>query len=81
VVYSDPFAIGRDAAELLFERLDGYRGPSRHRSVATRLVPRGSGEIPPPPDTAAARRAGLSGAQRAVERGVSAPPKAASKVG
>ena len=48
VVQSNPFAIGRLAAELLFERLDGYRGPSRQRLVATLLVPRGSGEIPHP---------------------------------
>lgn len=47
VVAQDPVAIGRAAAELLFARLDGDRGPSRHVEVPTRLIPRGSGEIPP----------------------------------
>jgi LacI family transcriptional regulator len=78
VVYADPFEIGRVAAELLFERLDGYRGPSRHRTVPTRLVARGSGEIPPPLDPAVPRTAGgrqLAGA------GVVPPSKAASSVG
>ena len=36
-----------DAAELIFARLDGYRGPSQHRTISTRLVIRGSGEIQP----------------------------------
>ncbi len=48
VVAQDPYAIGRAAAELLFARLDGYRGPSQHRTISTRLVIRGSGEIRPP---------------------------------
>jgi LacI family transcriptional regulator len=47
VVVQDPYAMGRTAAELLFARLDGYRGPSQHRTIATRLVARGSGEIRP----------------------------------
>ena len=47
VVAQDPYAIGRTAAELLFARLDGYSGPSQHRTIPTRLVVRGSGEIPP----------------------------------
>ena len=47
VVAQDPYAIGRAAAELLFARLDGYRGPSQHRTISTRLVIRGSGEIRP----------------------------------
>jgi LacI family transcriptional regulator len=47
VVAQDPYAIGRAAAELIFARLDGYRGPSQHRTISTRLVIRGSGEIPP----------------------------------
>ncbi len=48
VVAQDPYAIGRAAAELLFARLDGYTGPSQHRTISTRLVIRGSGEIAPP---------------------------------
>jgi len=47
VVAQDPYAIGRAAAELLFARLDGYAGPSEQRTISTRLVIRGSGEIRP----------------------------------
>ncbi len=47
VVAQDPYSIGRAAAELLFARLDGYRGPSQHRMISTRLIIRGSGEIRP----------------------------------
>ena len=47
VVAQDPTAIGRAAAELLFARLDGDRGPPRHIVLLTRLIPRGSGEIRP----------------------------------
>ena len=47
VVAQDPYAIGRAAAELLFARLDGYAGPSEHRTISTRLIIRGSGEIRP----------------------------------
>jgi LacI family transcriptional regulator len=46
VVAQDPYAMGRAAAELLFARLDGDGGPGVHRTIATRLVVRGSGEIP-----------------------------------
>jgi LacI family transcriptional regulator len=48
VVAQDPATLGRTAAEVLFARLDGDRGPPRHQVVPTRLVPRGSGEIPAP---------------------------------
>lgn len=48
VVAQDPYAIGRAAAELLFARIDGYTGPSQHRTISTRLIIRGSGEIRPP---------------------------------
>ena len=47
VVAQDPVALGRHAAELLFSRLDGYRGPSRHVVVPVPLLVRGSGELPP----------------------------------
>jgi LacI family transcriptional regulator len=50
VVAQDPYAMGRAAAELLFARLDGYGGPSQHRTISTRLVIRGSGEIRPHED-------------------------------
>ncbi len=48
VVAQDPYGIGRQAAELMFSRMDGYHGPSRHVTLATPLIQRGSGEIPPP---------------------------------
>jgi LacI family transcriptional regulator len=47
VVAQDPYAIGTAAAELIFHRLDGYRGPSQHRTIPTELIVRGSGEIRP----------------------------------
>jgi LacI family transcriptional regulator len=47
VVAQDPHALGRSAAELLFSRLDGHEGPSRHVVIPTRLIERGSGELPP----------------------------------
>jgi len=48
VVAQDPYALGRDAAELLFERMDGHEGPGRTVVLPTRLIPRGSGETAPP---------------------------------
>ncbi len=48
VVTYDPAEVGRKAAELLFRRLDGDDGPARQVKVPTRLIPRGSGEIPGP---------------------------------
>ncbi|MGW5434674.1 substrate-binding domain-containing protein [Streptomyces sp. NPDC004059] len=45
VIAQDPAAIGREAADLLFDRLDGERGPARHRFLATRYLARGSGEL------------------------------------
>ncbi len=46
VVAQDPPALGRAAASLLLARLDGGEGPFQHVVVPTRLVVRGSGEIP-----------------------------------
>jgi LacI family transcriptional regulator len=46
VVAQDPMTLGRTAAELVFSRLDGYDGPSRHVVVPTELIERGSGELP-----------------------------------
>ena len=54
VMAQDPTAIGRHAAELVFARLEGDHSPPRTAIVRTRLVERGSGEIPP----AAGLRAG-----------------------
>jgi LacI family transcriptional regulator len=47
VIAQDAAAIGRTAAEVLFRRLDGDRSPSEHHVVLTRMITRGSGEIPP----------------------------------
>ncbi|MEV8096896.1 LacI family DNA-binding transcriptional regulator [Kitasatospora sp. NPDC085879] len=48
VVAQDPEALGRAAADLLFERLDGDDGtPPRRVELPTRLIVRGSGEVPP----------------------------------
>jgi LacI family transcriptional regulator len=48
VVAQDPYEMGRRAAELVFSRLDGYDGRSRHVTLPIPLIRRGSGEIPPP---------------------------------
>ena len=47
VVTQDPVMIGTLAAELLFRRIDGDNGPSERHVLPTRLIVRGSGEIPP----------------------------------
>lgn len=47
VIAQDPHAIGRLAAEHLFRRMDGDTSPYATEVVATTLVERGSGEIPP----------------------------------
>ncbi len=47
-VEQDPYELGRRAAELLFEQLAGDREESVRVELPTRLVQRGSGEIPPP---------------------------------
>ena len=48
VIAQDPVAMGRIAARALFERIEGEAGPPREFRVPTALIPRGSGEIPPP---------------------------------
>lgn len=47
VVAQDAARLGRTAAGLLFRRLDGADEPPRRVELPTRLIPRGSGEIPP----------------------------------
>ncbi|MFG3440094.1 LacI family DNA-binding transcriptional regulator [Nonomuraea sp. NPDC047897] len=47
VVAQDPASMGRLAAELLFRRLSGDGGPAEHLSLPVRVIPRGSGELPP----------------------------------
>ena len=45
MIAQDPDELGRRAAELLFERLDGYAGPARRVVLETTLIARGSGEL------------------------------------
>ena len=45
VVAQNPCELGRQAAQLLFSRLDGDVGPSREIVIAPMLVQRGSGEL------------------------------------
>ncbi|CCG04017.1 LacI family DNA-binding transcriptional regulator [Blastococcus saxobsidens] len=47
VIDHDPEVIGRAAAERLFRRLDDLDAPAETVTVPVRLVPRGSGELPP----------------------------------
>lgn len=47
VVAQDPAAMGRAAARALFERIDGETAEPREISIATTLIPRGSGELRP----------------------------------
>lgn len=47
VIKHDPTEMGRQAAELLFARLNGDERPSQHLLLPTELLVRGSGEIPP----------------------------------
>ncbi|NLU68169.1 LacI family DNA-binding transcriptional regulator [Streptomyces sp. HNM0574] len=47
VVAQDPARLGKGAAELLFRRLDGVDDAPRRVVQPTRLIPRGSGELPP----------------------------------
>lgn len=50
VVAQDPQQIGRIAAERVFARLDGDGSPAARTVVPTRLIERGSGELPPRAD-------------------------------
>ncbi|MCU7826570.1 LacI family transcriptional regulator [Kitasatospora sp. DSM 101779] len=47
VVAQDPEALGRTAARLLFDRLGHDTSPPRRVELPTRLIVRGSGEVPP----------------------------------
>ncbi len=47
VVAQNPAEMGRRAAELLFGRLAGTRGPAQYIELGTQLIVRGSGEILP----------------------------------
>ncbi|MHC0434263.1 LacI family DNA-binding transcriptional regulator [Streptomyces sp. O3] len=50
VVAQDAALLGRTAARRLFARLDGDATAPRRTRLATRLIPRGSGELPPQED-------------------------------
>ncbi|WP_420000265.1 LacI family DNA-binding transcriptional regulator [Streptomyces boninensis] len=47
VVAQDPAELGRTAAETLFRRLEGGHDAPKRVELPTRLIARGSGEIPP----------------------------------
>lgn len=47
VIAQDSAALGRTAAETLFRRLDGADDAPAQKVLPTRLIARGSGEIPP----------------------------------
>jgi LacI family transcriptional regulator len=47
VIAQDPAAIGARACEVLFNRMDGDTSPAQTHTIPTRLIARGSGEIPP----------------------------------
>lgn len=49
VVAQDPGQLGRTAAGLLFQRLGGSAGAPKRVELPCRLIPRGSGELPPVP--------------------------------
>jgi LacI family transcriptional regulator len=46
VVTQDPAAMGGAAAELLFSHMAGDNSPPRELILSTRMVARGSGEVP-----------------------------------
>jgi LacI family transcriptional regulator len=46
-ISQDPRRLGRRAAELLFDRVDGGTGPPRRVVLPVQLIIRGSGELPP----------------------------------
>jgi len=46
VIAQDPAALGRAAARRLFERMAGDASPPLVETIPTRLVVRGSGELP-----------------------------------
>jgi LacI family transcriptional regulator len=48
VVSYDKEGLGRRAARLLFDRLDGDRREPQSLTLPTRLIERGSGELRPP---------------------------------
>jgi LacI family transcriptional regulator len=47
IMTPDPTRLGTIAAERIFARLDGDTSPAQRVVVAAKLIPRGSGEIPP----------------------------------
>ncbi|HEX4671164.1 MAG TPA: LacI family DNA-binding transcriptional regulator [Solirubrobacteraceae bacterium] len=52
VIAQEPATIGAKACEVLFQRMDGDTSPTQTHTIPTRLIARGSGEIPPTRPTA-----------------------------
>jgi LacI family transcriptional regulator len=46
-ISQEPTQLGRQAAELLFDRINGEAGPPRRVVLPLKLIVRGSGELPP----------------------------------
>jgi LacI family transcriptional regulator len=65
VVAYDSHELGRRAAGLLLDRIDRESGPPRSVILPTVLVPRGSGEVPPPRTATRRRRPALADASPA----------------
>ena len=57
-IYQDPRRMGRQAADLLFDRINGDTSPARRILLPVRLIVRGSGELPPPGGTPVASQSG-----------------------
>lgn len=57
VIRQDPFAMGTQAAHVLFDRINGDHRPTAHHVLGTQLIARGSGEIPAASIAHAQRRA------------------------
>ena len=68
VVAIDTESLGRQAAEMLLERIDGSTAAVRRVKLPVTLIPRGSGELPAPRESSSAGRtsplAGKPGASR-----------------
>jgi LacI family transcriptional regulator len=65
VVAQDPYALGQVGTQVLFERIAGDCSPARQHVVKTRLIARGSGEIPATGASEAGQRLGHRGRPRA----------------
>lgn len=76
VARQDPGQMGRIAAQLLFQRLDGDDAPAKRVVLPTQLIERGSGELAPPadrPDPLGRRARPGDGAERTARMAPTSP--------